>query len=67
MLLDVFFLLLSVILSELQKKVHKRICVRDITFLVAHPPSYVLFCRFFPLFPPPFQVTYLLKDLCKDP
>ena len=44
--LDVLFLLLAVILSELhenqegikielQKNVHRRICVRDITFLTA--------------------------------
>ena len=31
----------------LHKRVHRRICVRDITFLAAHPPSYVMFCRFF--------------------
>ena len=31
---------------ELQKKVHSRICIRDITFLAAHPPSYVISCRF---------------------
>ena len=52
-LLDVFFLLLSVTLSEfyrnqeedieLQKKVYKSICVRDIPFLAARPPSYVIF------------------------
>ena len=32
---------------ELQKKVHKRICMWKITFLVVRPPSYVIFCRFF--------------------
>ena len=32
---------------ELQKKVHRKIWVRDITFLTARPPSYVTFCRFF--------------------
>ena len=26
---------------ELQKKVHRRICVRDITFLTTRPPFYV--------------------------
>ena len=50
--LDMLFLLLTVILSELhenarrkeielQKKVHRRICVRDITFLSARSPFYV--------------------------
>ena len=52
-ILDVFFFLLAVILSELyqsskkktdlQKKLHRRICVRDITFLAARPLSYVIF------------------------
>ena len=28
---------------ELQKKAHRRICVRDITFLAARLPSYVIF------------------------
>ena len=32
---------------ELQKKVHRRICVRDVTYLATCPPSYVIFCRFF--------------------
>ena len=48
---------------ELQKKVHRRICVRDITFLTARPPFYVTFCR---LLPPPSQVTYLLNGPYKD-
>ena len=58
-LLDAFLLLLAVILSEfhenqeenieLQKKVHGRSFVRDITFLTARPSSYVVFCRFFGL------------------
>ena len=50
--LDVLFLLLAVILShrfmtnqegkiELQKKVHRRICVKDITCLTARSPFYV--------------------------
>ena len=49
-----FFLLLAVVLSELheimkkrlelQKKVDRRICVREMTFLAAHPSSYVIFC-----------------------
>ena len=59
-LLDVLFLLPAVILSELhenqlektewQKKVHIRLCLRDITFLAARSSSYVIFCRFFRLF-----------------
>ena len=32
---------------ELQKKVHRGICVRDITFLTARSPSYIIFCCFF--------------------
>ena len=36
---------------ELQKKVHRRICVRNITFLAARPSLYVIFFRFFSLLP----------------
>ena len=36
---------------ELQKKVRRRVCVSQITFLAAHPPFYVIFCRFFRLLP----------------
>ena len=49
--LDVHFLLLAVILSEphqkprrkdwVTEKVHRRICVTDITFLTAYSPFYV--------------------------
>ena len=72
-LLDVLFLLLAVILSgfheklrrnktELQKKVHGRICVRDIIFLTAGPPFYVLtFYCFLRLLRPHSQVAYLLN------
>ena len=56
--LDVFFLLLVVILSEndyyqesvkieLQKKVHRRIYLRDITFLTAQGVSVSFFVAFF--------------------
>ena len=66
--LDVLFLLLAVIVSELhekprrnkdwvtekstflkkvQKKSTRRICVRDIPFLTAHPPFYIFFVAFF--------------------
>ena len=49
---------------DLQEKVHRRICVRDITFLTARPPpSYVSFCCFLRPLPPPSQVTYLLNGL----
>ena len=34
---------------ELQKKVHGKICVRDITFLAVRSPVDVIFCRFFRL------------------
>ena len=55
--LHVLFLMLAVILQgylrnqegiriELQKKVHERICVRDITFFTARPPFYVTFYPF---------------------
>ena len=58
--LDVFFLLLTVKLSELyekprrikielQKNVHRRICVKDVTqiFLTARPPFMSFFVVFF--------------------
>ena len=74
--LDVLFVLLSVILSELhekprkknelQQKVNRRICVRDVTFLTAHPPFYVIFCCFLRLLPPTSEVTYLLNGHYKD-
>ena len=47
--------------NESQKKVHKRICEKDITFLTAHPVLYI-FCCFLCLFSPPFQVRYLWND-----
>ena len=34
---------------ELQKKVRRRVCVRDIIFLAARTPFHVIFCRFFRL------------------
>ena len=46
---------------ELQKKVHKRICVRDITFLTARPPFYVIFCCFLRLLPPLPQLTQVAE------
>ena len=75
--LDVLFLLLAVIIQghltsqegtkiELQKKVHRRICVSDITFSNAHPPFYVTFYCFLRLLPLPFQVQYLLNGPYKN-
>ena len=71
--LDVFFLLLTVILSELhekprrikielQKKDHRRISVREITFLTTRLPFDVIFCCFLRLLPPLSQVTYVLNS-----
>ena len=39
--------------TELQKKAHKRICVRHFTFLIACPPFYVIFCCLLRLLPFP--------------
>ena len=49
---------------ELQKEVHKRISVRDITFLNARPSFYVIFIAFFVYFHS--QVTYLLNGPYQD-
>ena len=51
---------------ELQKKDHRRICVRDITLLAAQLPFYVIFCCFFRLLPPPSQVMYVLNGSIHD-
>ena len=51
---------------ELQKKLHRRICVTSITFLIARPPFYEIFCYFLCLFRPFSQVTYLLNGPYKD-
>ena len=75
--LDVLFLLLAVILSglhekprrikiELQKKVHGRVCARDIIFLTARPALCVTFYCFLRLLHPPSQVVYLLNLPYKD-
>ena len=72
--LDVLFLLLAVRLSGLyekprkkkdwvQKKVHRRICVRDINFFNCTTSFLCHFCCFFPA---PSQVTQLLNRLYKD-
>ena len=46
--------------------VHRRICVRDINFLTAPPPFYIVFCWFFSLLPPPSQVIYFSNGPYKD-
>ena len=60
---------------ELQKKVHRRICVRAITFLTARPPFYVIFCFHLRLLPFPsdiliewpccLETKWILKNLKK--
>ena len=72
--LDVLVLLLAVILSELHvkpkkkdwvsEKIYRKVCVRDINFLTARTPFYVILCWFLCLLPSPSQVTYLLNGLC---
>ena len=51
---------------ELQKKVHRRIYERDIIFLTARPPFYVILCGFLCLLPALSQLTYLLNGPYKD-
>ena len=46
---------------ELQKKTHRKICVRDITVLVARPPSRVISYRFFLSTVSPFP-SYMLVE-----
>ena len=50
---------------ELQKKVHRRICMRGITFLLYALLS-MSFCWFFRPLPPPSQVMPLQSDPYKD-
>ena len=40
--------------------------MRGITFLATRPPSFVIFYRFFCLFPPPSRVTYWLNGSYKE-
>ena len=47
----------------LHKQVHRRICVKSITFLIVRPPSYVIFCRFFRLHPPFRLLWFYLKKI----
>ena len=50
-----------------QKKVNRRICVRDITFLIARPPFHIICVFFFLcLLPLLSQVTYLQNGPYKD-
>ena len=51
---------------ELQKKAHRRTCVRDIIFLTARPLFYVIFCCILRLIRSPSQVTCLLNGPSKD-
>ena len=44
-----------------RKSIYMEEFMRDITFLMVCPPFYVIFCCFFCLLPPPYQVTYLLN------
>ena len=46
----------------LHKQVHRRICVKSITFLIVRRPSYVIFCRFFRLLPPFRLLWFYLKN-----
>ena len=49
--------------TELKEKVHRRICVRDITCLAARPPSDVIFCRFFNLLLPFRLLRFYAKKI----
>ena len=51
---------------QLQKKVHKRICVKDIPFLATRPPFHYVICCFLCLLLSPFQRTCLLNSAYKD-
>ena len=71
--LDVLFLLLAVILSELHEKQRRKdwvtqkvTCVKGITFLNARLPFYVIFFCFLLLLPAGVKVTYLLNGPYKD-
>ena len=50
---------------ELHEKVHRRICVKDITFLTARSPFYVFLLLSLSI-PSPSQVTPLRNDPYKD-
>ena len=66
-LLDVLFLLLAVILAEFQtKKVRLSHRKKYIELLEEHPSSYVIFYRFFRLFPLPSRMTYWFNGPYKE-
>ena len=47
------------------KKVHKRICLRNITFLAAYPPSCVIFVTVF-VYSFPFFSFFSSKNCCEN-
>ena len=49
----------------LQKKVDRKICASDITFLIARPPLFYIISVAFFFFCPPSQMTYLLNGPTK--
>ena len=49
--------------TELQKKVHRRICVRNITFFGYMSSFLCHFCRFFRLLPPFRLVRFYIKKI----
>ena len=51
----------EIIMFELQKKDQRRICVRNIIFLITRLSFCVIFCCFLRLLPPPSQVMYLFS------
>ena len=51
---------------ELQKKVHRRVCVRNITFLAARSASQVIFCGFFRLIRFYAEKKLLLQKMVGD-
>ena len=76
-LLDVLLLSLALTLSELQEnprrkdtelqeKVHRRVCVRAITFLVTRPPSYAIFSLFC-LLSPFCQLRFYIEKIFFGP
>ena len=46
------------------RKIHRKICVRDMNFLAARHPFYVILCCFLCLLPSFSQLTYLLNEPC---
>ena len=56
----------KIIKIELQKKDHRRTCVKEITFSATRLLFYVSFCCFLRLLPLPSQVMYLLNGSIHD-